>query len=267
VRPVELPGVTAHVGASLDRPAAMPPNVVGILPGSDPELRNTYVVFSAHFDHVGTAGTGSWDCRPVGDNRICNGADDNASGTTAILELAEAFALLPERPRRSLIFLAVSGEEKGLLGSAHFVDNPTVPVEAIVANINMDMIGRNHPDSVVVIGQTYSSLGPLLHQVNDRHPELGLTVADDLWPEQRFFYRSDHFSFARREIPAIFFFTGVHEDYHRPTDTADRIDVDKVTRITRLVFHYGLAIANQVQPPRWDPAGLDEVRRLTSQRR
>jgi hypothetical protein len=266
-RPIELSGVTAHLGARLDRTAAMPPNVVGILAGSDPDLRNTYVVFSAHFDHTGTAGTGSWDCQPVGDNTICNGADDNASGTTAILELAEAFALLPERPRRSLIFLAVSGEEKGLLGSAYFADNPTVPVEAIVANINMDMIGRNHPDSVVVIGQTYSSLGPLLHQVNDRHPELGLTIADDLWPEQRFFFRSDHFSFARREIPAIFFFTGVHEDYHRPTDTADRIDVDKVTRIARLVFHYGLAVANEVQPPRWDPAGLDEVRRLTSQRR
>jgi Zn-dependent M28 family amino/carboxypeptidase len=109
----------------------------------------------------------------------------------------------------------------------------------MVANINLDMIGRNHPDSVVVIGQTYSSLGPLLHSVNDRLPDLGMTVADDLWPEQRFFFRSDHVSFARHEVPAIFFFTGVHEDYHRPTDTVDRIDLDKVTRITRLVFHYG----------------------------
>jgi hypothetical protein len=261
-RPVDLAGVTAHVGARVGQTQHMPPNVVGILPGSDPELRNTYIVFSAHFDHVGVAGRGSWQCSAIGANRICNGADDNASGTTAVLELAEAFAQLPTPPRRSLIFLAVSGEEKGLLGSAYYADNPTVPVENIVANINIDMIGRNHPDSVVVIGQTYSSMGQLLHQVNQRHPELGMTVSDDLWPEQRFFFRSDHYSFARREIPALFFFTGVHEDYHRPTDTADRIDLDKITRITRLLFHYGLALANDPQRPVWDPAGLEEVRRM-----
>jgi Zn-dependent M28 family amino/carboxypeptidase len=248
-RTVALAGVTAHVGAQPGETRHMPPNVVGVLPGSDPALRDTYVVFSAHFDHVGVAGAGSWQCTAIGDNRICNGADDNASGTAAILELAEAFAALPVPPRRSLMFLAVSGEEKGLLGSAYFADNPTVPIDSIVANINLDMLGRNHPDSVVVIGQTYSSLGPLLHQVNDRHPELAMTVSDDLWPEQRFFYRSDHFSFARHEVPALFFFTGVHEDYHRPTDTVDRIDLDKITRITRLVFHYGMAIANDEQRP------------------
>jgi Zn-dependent M28 family amino/carboxypeptidase len=263
-RAIALAGVTAHVGAQAGETRHMPPNVVAVLPGSDPALRGTYVVFSAHFDHVGVAGEGSWQCTAIGDNRICNGADDNASGTAAIMELAEAFAALPAAPRRSLMFLAVSGEEKGLLGSAYYADNPTVHVDSIVANINLDMIGRNHPDSVVVIGQTYSSLGPLLHQVNSRHPDLAITVSDDLWPEQRFFYRSDHFSFARREVPSIFFFTGVHEDYHRPTDTVEKIDLDKVTRITRLVFHYGLAIANDAGRPRWDPAGLDEVRRLTA---
>jgi Zn-dependent M28 family amino/carboxypeptidase len=259
-----LTGVTAFVGARPGETRHMPPNVVGVLPGSDPALRGTYVVFSAHFDHVGVAGAGSWQCTAIADNRICNGADDNASGTAAILELAHAYAALPEPPRRSLVFLAVSGEEKGLLGSAYYADNPTVPIDSIVANINLDMLGRNHPDSVVVIGQTYSSLGPLLHQVNDRHPELAMTVSDDLWPEQRFFYRSDHFSFARREVPALFFFTGVHEDYHRPTDTVDRIDLDKITRITRLVFHYGMAIANDAERPAWDAAGLDEIRRLTA---
>jgi hypothetical protein len=262
-RPVELAGVTAHLGARVGETVHQPPNIVGLIAGSDPELRNTFIVFSAHVDHVGVAGRGSFQCGAIGDNRICNGADDNASGTAAILELAEAYALLPTPPRRSMLFLAVSGEEKGLLGSAYFADNPTVPVEDIVANINVDMIGRNHPDSVVVIGQTYSSLGPLLHQVNDRLPELAMTVSDDLWPEQRFFFRSDHFSFARREIPAIFFFTGVHEDYHRPTDTVEKIDLDKISRITRLIFHYGLAIANDPRPPAWDPAGLEEVRRMT----
>jgi Zn-dependent M28 family amino/carboxypeptidase len=263
-RTVALTGVTARVGAQPGETRHMPPNVVAVLPGSDPALRGSYVVFSAHFDHVGVAGAGSWQCSAMGDNRICNGADDNASGTAAILELAEAFAALPVPPRRSLMFLAVSGEEKGLLGSAYFANNPTVPIDSIVANINLDMLGRNHPDSVVVIGQTYSSLGPLLHQVNERHPELAMTVSDDLWPEQRFFYRSDHFSFARREVPALFFFTGVHEDYHRPTDTVDRIDLDKITRITRLVFHYGMAIANDAERPAWDAAGLDEIRRLTA---
>jgi Zn-dependent M28 family amino/carboxypeptidase len=129
-RTATIPGVTAHVGARVGETRHMPPNVVAMLPGSDPVLRNTFVVFSAHFDHVGVAGEGSWQCSAIGDNRICNGADDNASGTAAILELAEAYAALPTPPRRSLIFLAVSGEEKGLLGSAYFADNPTVAATA-----------------------------------------------------------------------------------------------------------------------------------------
>jgi hypothetical protein len=259
-RPVELAGVTATLGGGVREIEHRPPNVVGILRGSDATLRDEYVVFSAHFDHTGI-------CAPNAEDRICNGADDDASGTSAIMELAEAYALLPVKPRRSMIFLAVSGEEKGLLGSSYYADNPTVPIENIVANVNLDMIGRNNPDSVVVIGQTYSSLGPLLQRVNQQHPQLRMTVSDDLWPEQRFFFRSDHFNFARREVPAIFFFTGVHEDYHRPSDTVDKIDLDKITRITRLIFHYGLAIANEEQKPVWDPAGLEEVRRLVSQRR
>jgi hypothetical protein len=259
-RPAELAGVTVTLGGGVREIEHRPPNVVGILRGSDPVLRDEYVVFSAHFDHVGI-------CAPTAEDRICNGADDDASGTSAIMELAEAYAMLPVKPRRSMVFLAVSGEEKGLLGSSYYADNPTVPIESIVANVNLDMIGRNNPDSVVVIGQTYSSLGPLLHRVNQQNPQLRMTVSDDLWPEQRFFFRSDHFNFARREVPAIFFFTGVHEDYHRPGDTVDKIDLDKITRITRLIFHYGLAIANEEQKPVWDPAGLEEVRRLVSQRR
>jgi Zn-dependent M28 family amino/carboxypeptidase len=258
--PVPLAGVTAQLGGGLAETEHHPPNVVAILPGSDATLRDTYVVFSAHIDHTGI-------CAPGAADPICNGADDDASGTSAIMELAEAFAMLPVAPKRSIIFLGVSGEEKGLLGSSYYADNPTVPIDSIVANVNIDMIGRNNPDSVVVIGKTYSTLGPLLEQVNSQHPELRMTTSDDLWPEQRFFFRSDHFNFARREVPAIFFFTGVHEDYHRPSDTVDKIDLDKITRITRLIFHYGNAIANAEQPPQWDPAGLEEVRRLVSQRR
>ena len=235
-----------------------PPNVVAVLEGSHPQLRGTYVVFSAHMDHVGVR-------RPdaTGDS-IYNGADDDASGTSAILELAEAFASLPEPPDRSLLFLTVSGEEKGLLGSKWFADHPTVPIESIVANINIDMIGRNSPDTVVAIGQEFSSLGPLVHRLAAGHPELGLTATQDPWPEERFFFRSDHFHFARREVPALFFFTGTHADYHRPSDEVETIDVDKAARIARLIFHIGRAIAEDPERPRWTPEGLAEVRRLTS---
>lgn len=258
--PVPLAGLTAQLGGGIRETEHRPPNVVAMLPGSDPLLRNTYVVFSAHIDHTGI-------CAPGTADPICNGADDDASGTSAIMELAQAFAMLPSAPKRSLIFLGVSGEEKGLLGSSYYADHPTVPIDSIVANVNIDMIGRNNPDSVVVIGKTYSTLGPILEQVNSSHPELRMTTSDDLWPEQRFFFRSDHFNFARREVPAIFFFTGTHEDYHRPSDTVEKIDLDKITRIARLIFYYGNEIANAEQKPQWDPAGLEEVRRLVSQRR
>lgn len=233
------------------------PNVVAVLPGSDPELRDTYVVFSAHMDHVGVGG-----CPSVGDDDICNGADDNASGTAALIEVAEAFAALPTPPARSLVFLAVSGEEKGLLGSYYYSENPTVPLEKTVANINVDMIGRNAPDSIVVIGQEYSSLGPLVRGVAEARPELGLTVAQDLWPEERFFFRSDHFNFARKDIPALFFFAGVHEDYHRASDHVEKIDSDKAARVAQLIFHTAYAIANDRTAPTWTEEGLREVRAL-----
>lgn len=253
-----ITGVTAE----LEAPVRLledhrPPNVVAVLPGSDPELRDTYVVFSAHFDHVGVG-------RPdASGDSIYNGADDNASGTSALLEVAEAFASLPEAPARSLVFLAVSGEEKGLLGSRYYSDNPTVPLESIVANINVDMIGRNAPDSIVVIGQEYSSLGPLVNEVAAERPELGLTVAPDIWPQERFFFRSDHFNFARKEIPALFFFAGVHEDYHRPSDHVEKIDTDKAARVARLIFYTGYEIATRADAPRWTEEGLQEVRALT----
>jgi Zn-dependent M28 family amino/carboxypeptidase len=227
-----------------------------MLRGSDPALRDEYVILSAHMDHVGV-GT------PVNGDSIYNGADDDASGTAALLEIAEAMASLPEPPRRSVVFLHVSGEEKGLLGSRWYSDNPTLPLERIVANINIDMIARNAPDTVVVIGKDYSTMGQTVNAVGARHPELGLVVSDDIWPEERFFFRSDHFNFARKEIPALFFFTGVHEDYHRPSDTVERIDAGKAARVTRLVFYTLHDLANADARPRWDPAGLEEVRALT----
>jgi hypothetical protein len=234
-----------------------PPNVAGILRGSDPALGNTYVVISAHMDHVGV---GTPDA--TGDS-IYNGADDDASGTSGVLEVAEALAAQRERPARSVLFLLVSGEEKGLLGSRYFSEHPTVPVQQIVANVNIDMIGRNAADTVVAIGQEYSSLGPLMQEVVRAHPELGLTAAPDLWPQERFFFRSDHFNFARLEIPAIFFFTGVHEDYHRPSDEVEKIDTEKAARVARLAYYLVREIATRREAPQWTEQGLREVRALT----
>lgn len=255
--PVPLQGIDAHFAATavnLDEGRA--PNVVAVLRGSDPTLSDEYVVLSAHMDHVGVG-------RPVNGDSIYNGADDNASGTTALVEIAEALASMPERPRRSIVFLHVSGEEHGLLGSRWYSDHPTLPLEQTVANINIDMIARNSPDSVVVIGKDYSSLGEVVDEVAARHPEIGLVVSDDIWPEENFFFRSDHFNFARKEVPSIFFFSGVHEDYHQPSDEVHTLDTAKAARVARMVLHTLLDIANADDRPTWDPAGLAEVRSLT----
>jgi hypothetical protein len=257
---VTLAGLTARAAAPRDRlEQADPPNVVAVLPGRDPALRDEHIILSAHFDHVGV-GT------PMNGDSIYNGADDNASGTAALLEIARALLMLPEseRPRRSVAFLWVSGEEKGLLGSRWFSDNPTIPIEQLVANINMDMIsGDRHRDSVVVIGKDYSTMGETVNRVIAGLPELNLIASDDIWPEQQFFYRSDQLNFMRKEIPSLFFFTGVHECYHRPCDTVEFTDPSKAARVSNLVLHTVRALADADERPRWDPEGLEEVRRLT----
>jgi Zn-dependent M28 family amino/carboxypeptidase len=256
-RTVPLAAAAGRINAPAEAITHRPPNVVAMLRGSDPVLRDTYVVLSAHMDHVGV---GRPDAH--GDS-IYNGADDDASGTAAVLEVAEAFAALPAPPARSLIFVAVSGEEKGLLGSAYFAEHLPVSTRSVIANINIDMIGRNAPDTVIAIGQDYSSLGPLVQEVRARHPELGLVVGQDPWPQERFFFRSDHFNFAKQEIPAIFFFTGTHEDYHRPSDHVEKIDLDKITRVTRLVYHLAYQLATDASAPAWTELGLAEVRKLS----
>ena len=227
------------------------PNVVGIVEGTD--LRNEYVVFSAHSDHVGF---GSPD--DEGDS-IYNGADDNASGTIGIVELAEAFTMLYPAPRRSLIFVAVSGEDKGLWGSEYFVENPPVPLEQMVANINIDMIGRNWPDTIVAIGREHSDLGETLSRVGEAHPELNMTPIDDIWPEQGFYSRSDHINWARRGVPILFFFNGTHADYHGVNDELDRMDSEKAARITQLLFYLGLELANADEAPEWNPESYEEI--------
>lgn len=229
------------------------PNTVGILEGSDPELKNEYIVLSAHMDHSGTRAPNE-----AGDS-ILNGADDDASGTIAVVEMAEAFGMLAERPKRSMIFLAVSGEERGLWGSRYFAENPGVPADQLVANLNADMISRNAPDSIVVIGKEHSDLGETLNRINADHPELNLTASDDIWPEENFYRRSDHFNFARRGVPILFFFCGTHEDYHQVDDEVEKMDITKATNTTKLMFYMGLEVGNALEKPQWDPTSYDEI--------
>jgi hypothetical protein len=230
---------------------ASAPNVVAILEGTDPVLKHEYLVYSGHMDHIGIS--------PGQPDSINNGADDDASGTVGVIELAEAFIRPGARPKRSVIFLTVSGEEKGLWGSDYFASNPPVPLEQMVANINLDMIGRNWPDTIVAIGREHSDLGQTLAEVNAAHPELGMTVIDDPWPEENFFRRSDHFNFARNGVPILFFFNGNHPDYHGTGDSPDKINAEKEARIVKLLFYLGQEIANAPERPQWDPASYSEI--------
>jgi hypothetical protein len=243
----DLPGLTVMVDLrETVTDSLSAPNTIGIVEGSDPVLREEYLVFSAHMDHVGIS--------PGARDSINNGADDNASGTAGLIELAEAFSRAGARPKRSVIFLAVSGEEKGLWGSRWFSEHPTVPLERLVANINLDMLGRNWADTIVAIGKEHSDLGATLERVNAAHPELRMVAIDDRWPEERFYFRSDHYNFARKGVPALFFFNGVHEDYHRVTDSAEKIDSEKESRILKLLYYLGREIGDAPERPKWEPA-------------
>ena len=221
-------------------------NVVAIIPGF--EKPEEYVVISSHLDHIGVNKNGD----------INNGADDDGSGTVAMLEIAEAFkqaANTGNVPRRSIVFLHVTGEEKGLLGSKYYTDNdPIFPLSQTVANLNIDMIGRIDPkhekqrNYVYLIGsdKLSSELHTLSEEVNDKYAQLQLdyTYNDENDPN-RFYYRSDHYNFAKNNVPIIFYFTGTHEDYHRPGDTPDKINYDLLEDRTRLIFYTAWEIANR----------------------
>jgi hypothetical protein len=227
------------------------PNTVGILEGTDPVLRKEFLVFSAHMDHIGIT--------PGLPDSINNGADDDGSGTTGVMELAEAFSRPGARPKRSIIFLTVSGEEKGLWGSRYFSEHPPVPLGQVVADLNIDMIGRNWRDTIVAIGKEHSDLGATLERVNRAHPELHMTAIDDRWPEERFYFRSDHYNFARKGVPILFFFNGVHPDYHQPSDSPDKIDSEKESRILRLLYYLGRAVGDAPARPQWKPESYREI--------
>lgn len=219
-------------------------NVLGYLEGTD--LKDEVVVVTAHYDHLGK-----------GEKNVYNGADDDGSGTVAVMEIAKAFAAAAReghRPRRSILFMPVSGEEKGLLGSNYYTQHPVFPLEKTVTDLNIDMIGRmdekhkDHPDYVYIIGS--SMLSSELHQISERtnkkftQLELDYTYNDPNDPN-RFYYRSDHYNFAKNNIPIIFYFNGTHKDYHKPTDEVSKIHFPKTEKISRLVFFTAWDLANR----------------------
>jgi Zn-dependent M28 family amino/carboxypeptidase len=231
-------------------------NVLAFIQGSTkPE---EVLVISSHYDHVGIDAEGN----------IYNGADDDGSGTVAILEIAEAFKKAQEdgfTPKRSILFLNVTGEEKGLVGSKFYSENPVFPLANTVANLNIDMIGRigtdmeSAGDYVYLIGSDKLSteLHELSEEVNQKYMNLNLdyTYNDENDPN-RFYYRSDHYNFAKHDIPIIFYFNGVHEDYHRPTDTPDKIEYDLLAKRAKLVFLTAWEVANRDARPYVDKPTL-----------
>jgi len=237
--------VLFHVEQNIERIEAE--NVLAFIEGNDPKLKEEVVVISAHYDHVG-----------IINGQIHNGADDDASGTSAAMEIGEAFYMAAKEgrgPRRSVLILHVSGEEKGLLGSEWYSDHAAYPLSSTVCDLNIDMIGRidpEHKDSnyVYLIGSDKLStdLHSISEQCNQTYTNLVLDYTfnspDD---PNRFYYRSDHYNFAKHNIPVIFYFSGVHEDYHKPGDDAPKILYNKMETITRLVFHTAWSVANRDQ--------------------
>jgi hypothetical protein len=227
------------------------PNVVALLEGRDKSLRGSYVVYSAHMDHVGIT--------PGLPDSINNGADDDGSGTVGLMELAEAFGQKKARPMRSVLFVGVSGEEKGLWGSAWFTAHPTVPIDSMVADLNIDMIGRNWKDTIAVIGREHSNLGAILDTVAAQHPQLDMAPVADMWPDEQLYFRSDHYNFAKKGVPILFFTSGLHEDYHKPSDSPDKIEAEKEARLLQLLFYLGEDVANSTARPQWNPESYQKI--------
>lgn len=229
-----------------------PPNTVGIFEGSNATLRSEYVLVAAHMDHIGVTGGGQ-NCAASGADSICNGANDNGSGTVGVLQLARAFAALPRRPARTIIFALFSGEERGLWGSAHFAKSPTRPLSQAIAVLNIDMIGRNATDSLVVVGKTYSTLGEVTDRITRAHPEVGMRLVNDPW-NGTYFTRSDHYSFAKLGVPSLFFFNGTHAELHTARDAGGLLNADAAARALRMIFYVAHDVASTAKRPTWDPA-------------
>ncbi|MEM9894799.1 MAG: M28 family peptidase, partial [Bacteroidota bacterium] len=240
----------------LDRPIATE-NVLGFLKGS--EKPEEVVIVTSHYDHVGIIG-----------GEVHNGADDDGSGTVSVLEIAEAFATAAKKgkgPKRSILFMTVTGEEKGLLGSRYYTDfDPVFPLENTVVNLNIDMVGRiddahaESPDYVYLIGsdKLSDSLHELSEEVNKKYTglELDYTYNDENDPN-RFYYRSDHYNFAKNNIPIIFYFNGTHPDYHQPSDTVEKIAFNTMEKRAKLIFHTAWEVANREERITADPDKIE----------
>jgi hypothetical protein len=247
-----LDGWTAELEVTIDRSAVDAKNVVGVLEGEGPKANETVVV-GAHYDHLGYGSFGSL-ARNLRAPVIHHGADDNASGTTALIELARRFAQMPKRDRR-MVFMAFSGEERGLLGSHHYCQNPIFPLEDTVAMVNLDMVGRLIPDKetkkdrLIVYGTgTAKDFDALLEELNKKYDFKLQKVATGTGP-------SDHASFYAKNIPVFFFFTDVHEDYHRPSDTADKINVSGMRKVTDLTEEVTLSLVTRPERPEFVKVG------------
>jgi len=255
-----LPG-TVNISKTSTHDVITSPNVVGVLEGSDPELKNEYVVFSAHSDHIGFAKT-------VKKDNINNGAMDNASGTSVMLETARLFSEMKEKPKRSILFVSVTGEEKGLLGADYFARNPTVPVTSMVANVNLDMpILTYEFADVIAFGANHSDLQA---SVEKAAANADIELSPDPWPEQALFTRSDHYAFVKQGVPAVFMVPGLKSKdpnvdgskvfgqflsthYHKPSDDINQpFNWKAAETFTKVNAQIGLTLANQEEKPMWN---------------
>jgi hypothetical protein len=242
----EIPGITAVLKTSIIEKDINVPNVIGIIEGSDPVLKNECIIYSAHFDHTGMGANG----------KVLNGADDNASGSMALLEIAEAFMNLKKRPLRTIIFAWVNAEEKGLLGSKYYSEHPVISMEKSVVNINLDMVGRSRTaaDTGNFFGMKLTVTEPgeldlytaheskeLIDIVKTSASEAGLKINDK--GQKMDFGTSDHASFTAKGVPALFFNSGVHKDLHKTGDDVELIDFDKMERSAKLSFLIGYRVA------------------------
>jgi hypothetical protein len=226
-------------------------NVMAVVRGSDPALARTYVAYGAHYDHIGVM-------PPVSGDSIANGADDDGSGSMALLAIARVMQQASVKPPRSMLFVWHIGEEKGLLGSSYFTDHPTLPIDSIVAQINADMIGRNAEPLLYVVGPQAAPsgqskrLGAIVDSVNaTMNPPFTINREwDSATHPEHIYERSDHFNYARKGIPIVFLTTGLHDDYHKVSDDPRKIDFAKMARVTRLMVEIGRAVANSPRRPR-----------------
>jgi hypothetical protein len=224
-------------------------NILAMVEGSDPLLKDEVLIFGAHYDHVGY-GRPENSYGPFG--HIHNGADDNASGTAALLEVAEAYCQLTPRPRRSVLFALWDAEEKGLLGSKYWVENPTLPLSRVRFVFNIDMIGRLRNQRVEVVGSRAARGFRKMLSEQNNDPTMQLDFSWELKSN------SDHYTFVERNIPAVMLHTGLHDDYHRPSDDAEKLDIAGMRQISRLMFNGLVDLANRDQLPTFRKAGLGE---------